>query len=882
MTTPIIPLSRSDPLHTPPPNSTNLVAVTDVSISRRNEELPRPEHVTFEVKKGDRLLVLGPSGCGKSTLALALTGLIPHIVDAQLTGAVAFQGIPTTHRELHDITEQVSIVFQDPLAQLFTECVFDEVCFALENRCLPVTEIVARATKSLNDMDLLWARDRPVTELSGGEQQRLAIACALASKSSMLVLDEPTANLDPQARCRLYEIISELPPADAPAIVLIEHNIDDALRLVNRIVVLDERGSVVSTGSPREVFGRSNTQLRRLGIRLPFATQTYERLTELGLLQPSQRPPITDDELADALLHIERRGYTLAAPRTTSRSEAPPALIARDLTVQRGTTTALQDVSLTIPRGEISAIIGTSGAGKTTLLHSFAGLVKPQHGTLLANNQRITAKGASRIGLVFQNPEHQFVEATVRDELTAAANPQIDRDALPQKVDDELNRIGLSDLADHHPTTLSGGQKRRLSVAMAVLGGHDIIAFDEPTFGQDAATTAVLFELFQELNERGCTVIIVSHDMQLVADIASYAVVLHKGRVLARGPAESTLTPDVLHQAGLRLPPLAECAAKLPTSSPFTQLMRAADLQRIEECSSGTSQVAISRATAPGAQAPGNSAKTQQKRQTASDKRHSRRLPWIARRNPLARLLASIPPIVWTFISDDIRVSISCAFVAGALILLGLRPRWQHALLGILLVPLATVVLTLLFSLWIDPERAASQSWTDAVELLPGPLGTITLSTFSIAFVTAARIAAIGMLSLLAGLQSSRTGLIDALMQNARVPYRIGFTLFSALGFVTRLRVVSRQIDAAHRVRADAQHIGWSGSIRRRFGSAVALLVDAVQHAQRMTIAIESRAFGAHPTRTWRRISRWSAADTGYIIALTAATLGGWLWLTLT
>ena len=160
MTTPIIPLSRSDPLHTPPPNSTNLVAVTDVSISRRNEELPRPEHVTFEVKKGDRLLVLGPSGCGKSTLALALTGLIPHIVDAQLTGAVAFQGIPTTHRELHDITEQVSIVFQDPLAQLFTECVFDEVCFALENRCLPVTEIVARATKSLNDMDLLWARDR--------------------------------------------------------------------------------------------------------------------------------------------------------------------------------------------------------------------------------------------------------------------------------------------------------------------------------------------------------------------------------------------------------------------------------------------------------------------------------------------------------------------------------------------------------------------------------------------------------------------------------------------------------------------------------------------------------------------------------------------------
>ncbi|WP_257182988.1 ABC transporter ATP-binding protein [Corynebacterium cystitidis] len=444
------------------PHASELVAVHNVSIARHDNAAPHPDDVSFTVQQGDRVLLLGPSGCGKSTLALALTGLIPHIVDAQLTGTVTLAGVATTRRELHEITEHVAIVFQDPLAQLFTESVFDEVCFALENRCLPVDKIIARATQALNDMDLLWARERPVTQLSGGEQQRLAVACTLASHPALLVLDEPTANLDPLARRKLYDTMATLPPTAAPTILLIEHNIDDALRIVNRVIVLNERGRVVHSGTPHEVFRGATDDLRCLGARLPFATHTHNTLRTLGLVEPTAPIPITLDDLTATLERIEHQGYTFAAATHSTKPACEPvaesAVVVRNLTVRRGEQYALQDVSLEIPRGSISAIIGTSGAGKTTLLHALAGLTSPEQGDMYVNGHRIQPRGASRIGLVFQNPEHQFVKHTVREELTAAAHPHSDRRTLVQRVDAELKRLGLATLAGQHPTTCLVGK----------------------------------------------------------------------------------------------------------------------------------------------------------------------------------------------------------------------------------------------------------------------------------------------------------------------------------------------------------------------------------------------------------------------------------------
>jgi energy-coupling factor transport system ATP-binding protein len=552
------------PETTPPARA--VLEVDSLRIRHLDRDAWTPDGVSFSVAPGEVVLVLGPSGSGKSTLALALDGLVPHVVAADVEGAVRVGGIDTAERTVAELSERVAIVFQDPDAQIVTGSVLDEVCFAPENRLLPVEAVLARAEDALRRVGLWERRHDDPGVLSGGGKQRLAIAAALASGSDVLVLDEPTANLDSAGVEDVYEALREVVADGSRSVVLVEHDLDAAVSLVDRVVVLDGTGALVVDGPVRDVLAGRAADLERLGVWLPTATTAALRLARAGV--PFGGLPLTGGELALALDAVPDLPRPVRRTGEPTSVEAPVAVAVRGLSVVRGrgrrARPILADVDLTIRSGEFTAVVGTNGAGKTTLVQAIAGVVRPPRGAVsIAGLDPATATAsalASRVGFVFQNPEHQFVTQSVRDELAyGPRSTGMDPTEIDERVDGLLERFGLTEAAHVNPFLLSGGQKRRLSVGTALIGGADVLVLDEPTFGQDRARADELVGLLTDLHRSGTTVVVVTHDMQLVADAATSIAVVADGRLLAHAAAEAVLGDDVLlERAGLRLPPIAQ------------------------------------------------------------------------------------------------------------------------------------------------------------------------------------------------------------------------------------------------------------------------------------------------------------------------------------
>ncbi|WP_144876425.1 ABC transporter ATP-binding protein [Microbacterium sp. 1.5R] len=563
-----------------------LLRVRDLSITHADSLRPSPVDVSFDIHPGEVVLLLGPSGSGKSTLTLALNGLIPHAVPAAMTGTVTAGGLDTTEAMTPTLSTRVAMVFQDPDAQIVTGTVYDEVAFGPENLLLPVDEVHARTEAALRRVGLWERRDENPDRLSGGGRQRLAIGCALAMGSPLIVLDEPTANLDPQGIDDVYAALADVVAAGDRAILLVEHNLDAAMGFVTRTIVLDGAGCVAFDGPPTAVIREHVDELVAMGVWLPAATIAGLRMRDAGAtLDPL---PLTPDELASALAAAStspgsssegrndetRRGVSPGTPHPVSSRSArsateggDPIVRARDLTVGRGRTEILHGIDLDIAPGTLTAIVGTNGAGKTTLLQSLAGVVPPP-------KRRVTVSGidpgrasprdlASRIGFVFQNPEHQFISHTVFDELAHGLRLQRTPDAeIGERVGAMLARFGLEQKAQVHPFLLSGGEKRRLSVGTALITRPRVLALDEPTFGQDRARASELLALLHDLRDEGTTILLVTHDLQLVAEHTTHTVVLRDGRVHAAGPTADLFRDEqTFASAGLRLPPLQRLLA---------------------------------------------------------------------------------------------------------------------------------------------------------------------------------------------------------------------------------------------------------------------------------------------------------------------------------
>ncbi len=595
-----------------------LLRVRDVAIVHDEATRATPSSVSFAVRPGEAVLLLGPSGCGKSTLALALNGLVPRSVPAEVRGSIEVDGLRAGIDSVARLSTRVAMVQQDPDAQIVTGSVLDEVAFGPENLLLPVEEVLRRSEDALRRVGLWARRDDDPAVLSGGGRQRLAIAAALAMGSPLLVLDEPTANLDPQGAEQVYAALAEVVATGDRAIVLVEHDLDAAIGLAGRAVVLDRLGAVVAEG-PVDLLRDRAEELLALGIWLPTATLAALRLRGAGV--GFERLPLTAAELREALAaHPEPIAVALpdarsfppaggsASPdarssppravvpradpgRNDSAGEAgggtasaPPLVVARDLRISRRRAPVLHGVDLSIAAGSFTAIVGANGAGKTTLLQALCGVLRPPKGSVSIDGVDVGRADARllgrRVGFVFQNPEHQFVTSTVLDEVAHELRRQgLEPDEVERRARATLRRFGLEHRAEAHPFLLSGGQKRRLSVAAALVAGAELLALDEPTFGQDRERAEELLALLSDLNAAGTTVLVVTHDLQLVAEHASDVIVLGEGRLLAHGPVGAVLADDaLLERSGLRPPPLHAALRDVPGHPELATVTRFAEL----------------------------------------------------------------------------------------------------------------------------------------------------------------------------------------------------------------------------------------------------------------------------------------------------------------
>ncbi len=518
---------------------------------------------SLKVEPGETVLLLGPSGSGKSTLALCLCGLIPHAVVGRLDGEVRIDGLDTRLIEPGELACTVGTVFQDPEAQSIMATVEEEVAFGLENVGVPTSEMRGRIADALHAVSLSGFEGEPVDRLSGGQKQRLALASVLAMKPEILVLDEPTSNLDPVGTEDLFRKLGELKKTGRYTMVLIEHKLDELLELVDLVAVIDEKGGLLCSGAPSDVFYEHAEELAHLGVWVPAAVELARGLSGHGL--PPESRPLSIRQLADAVQSFLPAG--LSAPAKIGRRQAADSSPLLDIRATGPLSPGngwLQPFSLEVRRGQFWAVVGGNGAGKTTLARHLAGLLPIRSGVAFLEGRDCGTYSArelaGKIGYVFQNPEHQFVTERVGEEiafgLRASGMPEAE---VAETVARYLARFGLSDYADVHPFRLSHGEKRRLSVAAMLVAGQELMILDEPTFGQDRRHAIELMEMMKELQREGRTIMMITHDMSLVAEYAEQAAVFGRGELLSAGPVERLFADyGLLGKAGLKLPPVAE------------------------------------------------------------------------------------------------------------------------------------------------------------------------------------------------------------------------------------------------------------------------------------------------------------------------------------
>ncbi len=520
----------------------------------RGTAAPALHGVDLSLGRGEVLLVLGPSGSGKSTLALAIAGLVPHAIPGTQAGSLVVDGLDTALTPAPVLGDRVGVVFQDPAAGIVLGRVGDEVAFGLENRGWPLDRMRARVPAALSLVGLDGFEERGTAALSGGEQQRLAIAGALAAEPSIVVLDEPTANLDPPGMASVFARLGELVAGRERTVVVVEHRLDSVLPLADRVLALDDTGGMLAEGPPDAVGERWAADLERLGAWIPAA---WRRFLDRGVpagrrahVAPCAEAAVAPESRAEAGAEAgaEAPPRTRVAPAPPPAPPPPALLVASlagvsvaDPTVSAGPgRRLLAEISLDVRAGERVALVGPNGAGKSSLLLVAAGILRPSAGTVgvaspagpLVDPSRLRAPDvADALALVFQEPEISFVGRTVRDEVAAGARSGARRDAL---VNGLLARFDLTPFADRDPRAISRGQQRRLSVAAACVRGVRLLLLDEPTYGMDRRATDEVVRLLDEARRDGAAQVLATHDPRLLPS-CDRVVGLDAGRILFDG-----------------------------------------------------------------------------------------------------------------------------------------------------------------------------------------------------------------------------------------------------------------------------------------------------------------------------------------------------------
>ena len=910
------------------------IDVRDLTIRHFGRKRRCLEHVSLIIAPGERILIAGPSGAGKSTLALCLNGLVPQSVDVHwVSGSVEISGEATSALPPGDLTRRIGILFQDPDAQVVLSKIDEDIAFGLENRGIPrsdMPELIARARLAVG---MARTTDRQaddqvrvpeeVNRLSGGARQRLTLAGLLAGNPEVLILDEPVANLDPVGAATVWSTVASLLGGDSArpqiienhisqgtgarssnqyetgyaydtrhgsrSLVVIEHTADDVLPLLDRVIVLDQDGRVALTGTPGDVFVGNRETVRSLGIRLPVWATVAHLTGSSSLPKSLHEAAVTFGEWARRTNSplppdIDPEPHVHNTPMVPPPMRPRIALNGVSFRHRESDRDAVSGVTMTCAPGELIAIVGANGAGKSTLGLMLAGVVHPTAGTVALDGTPLgeVPRGDQRRRLryVFQYPEHQFVGQTVRADLEAALRvEQLVASAVSERVDDALRRADLDGLARANPFTLSHGQKRRLSVAGALLTNPDILVLDEPTFGQDDHHTEQLMATVTGRVAQGCTVIIVTHDLDLVACHATRVIAMREGLIVFDGAPANLLDNDPLLRAcSLRRPPAAELAwraRQLGYTTPPVTCRR--DLESLEPAMHTTINGCfhpVSLNAEPIVEPVGSSTP----RGPISFETHvdgkgpGSHGTWLERRNPTVKFgVVVMLGFMLTFVFNPLTPLAWLAVVMVVAWTTGIGPYRLARLLGPVMVFAFSLLWTNAFLASVPQGEPVLWRWGPFHLTVHGLVQGLALALRGVST------AAVGLLFILT---TDPTLLVVSLVQHGRLPYRWGYALLAGYRFMPGLTDELVQIRLARRVRGEdvtderAIYRTWGGGLRRRvngisrpFRELRILLTVAILRATRLAIAMDARGFAGISTRTYFRTAPLKAADITFAVA---------------
>ena len=515
--------------------------------------------ISFDIAKGEKVLILGPSGSGKSTLAQCLNGIIPNIHKGQAQGQVRIDGQDIFKQSIYDKSQLVSTVLQDPDGQFIGLTVAEDLAFALENDCADQSEMKDKVALWAERLDLTSLLNHRPQDLSGGQKQRVSLAGVLIDESPILLFDEPLANLDPKSGQETIDLIDKIHKEVGATTIIIEHRLEDVLyRPVDRILLVNE-GELIFNGSPDELL--SSTLLLENGIREPlyvtvlrqlgFDTRSAQNLSQLDALD------LSDLALPDRVLKDKRD------------SSSDSILKVEGLSVSYGDNpTIIEDLSFSLKKGERLAIVGKNGAGKSTLAKALCGFV-PSQGKLTYEGQDISqdsiAERSERIGFVLQNPNQMISQTMIFDEVALGLRLRgIEEAEVEERVHEVLKTCGLYSFRKWPISALSFGQKKRVTIASILVLKPEIIILDEPTAGQDYKTYTDIMNFLDSLQKQGHTIVMITHDMQLMLEYSDRCLVVVEGEIIADdNPVTILNQKDLLESANLKQTSLYTLGQKL-------------------------------------------------------------------------------------------------------------------------------------------------------------------------------------------------------------------------------------------------------------------------------------------------------------------------------
>ena len=536
-----------------------LIQFKDFTFKYDAQAEPTLKSLNLSIEKGQKVLIVGPSGSGKSTIGQCLNGIIPNINHGEKRGQLTIAGKDAFDLSIYDKSHLVSTVLQDPDGQFIGLTVAEDLAFALENDCLPLAQMTDKINYWANKLDLTAFLDSRPQDLSGGQKQRVSLAGVLIDESPILLFDEPLANLDPKSGQETIELIDRIHQEGQTTTIIIEHRLEDVLyRQVDKVILIND-GQILFDGHPDDLL-KTNLLVEN-GIREPLYVTALKDLNV----------DVTKAEHLSDLSQLDLSEITVAGlSQSANTVPKDPILEVKRLKFSyQENQPILKDVSFAIHKGERIAIVGKNGAGKSTLAKALCQFIKPAAGDICYQGQSIMEDSikerAEKIGYVLQNPNQMISQTMIFDEVALGLRLRgISEQEIEQRVLETLKVCGLYEFRNWPISALSFGQKKRVTIASVLVMNPEIILLDEPTAGQDKKHYTEIMAFLNQLNKAGHTIIMITHDMQLMLEYSDRSIAISDGEIIADcTPVDLFSQVDILDRANLKKTSLFDLAEKL-------------------------------------------------------------------------------------------------------------------------------------------------------------------------------------------------------------------------------------------------------------------------------------------------------------------------------